>query len=90
MEFQVGEGHERDFLSGLDDLVAARQAQGWAVKVVDVEDVYAQFGFGIFDPEAIRDYVAFARGNLDTEAVLLVGGDTYDYFDNLGLGAGRW
>ena len=76
-----------DFLAGLEPLVAAREAQGWTVKVVDVEDVYEQLGFGVFDPEAIHAYVAFAAENLGTEAVLLVGGDTYDYFDLLGLGS---
>jgi hypothetical protein len=55
--------------------------------VVDVDDVYAQFGYGVFGADAIRDYVAFAAGNMGTEYVLLVGGDTYDYFDYLGLGS---
>ncbi len=75
-----------DFAAGLTPLVAARRAQGWSVKVVDVEDVYQQFGDGVFDPQAIRTYVNFARHNLSTRAVLLVGGDTYDYHDYLGLG----
>ena len=55
--------------------------------MVDVEDVYEELGFGIFDPEAIRAYIALAAEQLDTEAVLLVGGDTNDYFDVLGLGS---
>ena len=63
-----------------------REAQGWSVKVVDVEDVYAEFGGDIFDPAAIRDYITFAVANLETEAVLLVGGDTYDYRNYLGFG----
>jgi hypothetical protein len=41
--------------------------------------VYAQFGYSIFDPQAIKDYIAFAAQNLGTTHVLLVGGDTYDY-----------
>jgi hypothetical protein len=68
-----------DFKDGLGALVAARQADGYSVKVVNVEDVYAQFGYSIFDPQAIKDYIAFAAQNLGTTHVLLVGGDTYDY-----------
>jgi hypothetical protein len=73
------------FLDGLSPLVAARAAQGHSVKVVDVEDVYAQFSHGIYDAAAIRDYIAFAYSTLGTRYVLLVGGDTYDYRDFLGL-----
>jgi len=75
------------FLDGIQPLAAARAAQGYSVKVVDVEDVYSQFSGGIFDARAIQEYVAFAYSNLGTRYVLLVGGDTYDYFDYLGRGS---
>ena len=75
-----------DFLSGLDPLVGVRQAQGWTVDVVNVEQIYAQFGGDRFDPSAIRDYVRFAIEERSTRAVLLVGGDTYDYLDYGGSG----
>jgi hypothetical protein len=74
------------FLDGLDPLVAARQAEGFTVKVVDVEDVYARYSHGVFDAEAIRRYVAEAYSAMGTRYVILVGGDTYDYHDHLGLG----
>jgi hypothetical protein len=73
-----------DFIDGLQPLVQARRAQGLSVSVVDVTDVYAQYAGGIFDPQAIKDYVAFAAGKLGTQYVLLVGGDTYDYRNYLG------
>ncbi len=76
-----------DFIAGLEPLVAARRAEGYAVRVVDVEDVYARFGHGIFDPEAIRAYLAHAHEAMGTGYVLLVGGDTYDYRDHLGHGS---
>ena len=76
-----------DFLNGLGLLARARQADGLSVMAVDVEDIYAQFGAGIIDPEAIRSYIAYAVENLDTRYVLLVGGDTYDYLDHLGEGS---
>jgi uncharacterized repeat protein (TIGR01451 family) len=76
-----------DFLDNLGPLVAARQAEGLSVKVVDVNDVYAQYTFGIFDPAAIKSYVKYAAANMGTQYVLLVGGDTYDYRNDLGIGA---
>ncbi len=75
------------FLDSLGPLVAARTAQGLSVRVVNVDDVYARFGHGVFDAQAIRDYVAWAAANLGTEYVLLVGGDTYDYRNFLGSGS---
>jgi uncharacterized repeat protein (TIGR01451 family) len=76
-----------DFLDNLGPLVAARQAEGLSVKVVDVNDVYAQYTYGIFDPAAIKSYVKYAAANMGTQYVLLVGGDTYDYRNDLGIGA---
>ena len=73
-----------DFISGLQPLIEARQAQGFTVSVVNVNDLYAQYTYGIFDPRAIQQYIAYAAQNLGTEYVLLVGGDTYDYRNYLG------
>ena len=78
--------HE-DFLGGLAPLVQAREAQGLSVKVVDVADVYAQFGHGIFGAEAIRDYIRQVAPSMGLSYVLLVGGDTYDYHDYTGVGS---
>jgi uncharacterized repeat protein (TIGR01451 family) len=71
-----------DFIDGLEPLVQARQDQGLTVKIVDVEHIYTAFSGGVVDPEAIRSYVA---GAAETRYLLLVGGDTYDYFDYTGL-----
>jgi len=76
-----------DFIDGLDPLIAARENEGWRVKVADVGDVYAEFSHGIVDPGALRAYISYAAEHLETEMVLLVGGDTYDYHDYLGLGS---
>ncbi|HVF62195.1 MAG TPA: C25 family cysteine peptidase [Thermoanaerobaculia bacterium] len=75
------------FTGGLGSLVSLHQSAGRSVKVVDVEDVYAQFGHGILDPQPIRDYVAHAAANMGTQYVLLVGGDSYDYRNYLGAGS---
>jgi subtilisin-like proprotein convertase family protein len=75
------------FRDELDPLVAARSAQGLSVKVVDVFDLYARYTGGEVDPAAIQQYVAAAVGQLKTRFVVLVGGDSYDYLDNLGVGS---
>ena len=62
----------------LDRLVELR-SQSYSVKVVDVAQVYEQFGDGLPDPEAIHKYIKFATENLDTKFAVLVGSDTYDY-----------
>jgi hypothetical protein len=76
-----------DFIDGLTPLVEKRSSQGYSVKVVDVEDIYAQFSYGIFGPQAIRDYITHAYYNMETRYVLLVGSDSYDYKNYLGLGS---
>ncbi|MFQ5524817.1 MAG: SdrD B-like domain-containing protein [Thermoanaerobaculia bacterium] len=75
-----------DFIDSLAPWVALRESQGLAVKVVDVADLYSRFSHGVVDPESIRRY-ATAAYNHGVRSLLLVGGDTYDYFDYLGLGS---
>ncbi len=68
-----------DPYSWLSDLAALRQAQGLRVKVVDVEDVFDEFSYGISAPEAILDFLAHAYTNWSPPApqyVLLVGDST--------------
>lgn len=68
-----------DFIPGLAPLVDFHRARGLNVKVVDANDVYAQFGSGVFDAEALHRYIAYAIQKLGVRYILLVGGDTYDY-----------
>jgi protocatechuate 3,4-dioxygenase beta subunit len=76
-----------DFIAGVQPLVEYHRSRGLSVRVVNVEDVYAQFGHSIFDPQAIRRYVAQAARTMGTQYVLLVGSDSYDYRNYLGRGA---
>ena len=71
----------------LAPLVAARESEGLKVKVVDVLDLYALYSGGEVDPQAIRAYVRFAAERLGVRQLLLVGADTYDYLDHLGIGS---
>ena len=73
-------------IEGLAPLVALREAQGLRAAVVDVEDVYDEFGGGRFGPQAIRDFVEHARAHWQPAPryLLLVGDASYDYRDFLG------
>jgi hypothetical protein len=72
----------QDFYTDTLALAAYRQAQGLRVAVVKVQDIYDEFNAGIFNPQAIRDFLAYAYGNWQAPApvyVLLVGEASYDY-----------
>jgi len=57
------------------------------VAVVKVGDIYDEFNYGIFNPQAIRDFLTYARTNWTNGPppayVLLLGGASYDYRDVL-------
>ena len=76
-----------DFLEEIQPLVDARRSEGWTVGVVDVEQIFQRWSHGVADPEALSKFIRGSYRKRGTEAVLLVGGDTYDYHDNLGLGS---
>jgi hypothetical protein len=78
-----------DFGDSVLPLANRRAAQGLRTMVVDVQDIYDEFSYGLFDPQAIRDFLAFAYGSWQPPApsyVLLVGDGNYDPKDNLGRG----
>ena len=64
--------------SELDQLVQLREVD-YSVKVVDVAQVYSQFGNHLPSADAIHAYVKYAVANLGTRFVALIGSDTYDY-----------
>lgn len=59
------------------------QSRGLATKVVQVEDIMDEFNHGVSNPDAIRDFLAYAGQNwaLPPEYVLLAGEGSYDYKD---------
>ena len=73
------------FIGGLAPLIAARQAEGLSVRVIDVESLLRAYNDGVFDPVAIQRAIADAHGRLGTRYVLLVGGDSFDYFNYSGV-----
>jgi subtilisin-like proprotein convertase family protein/uncharacterized protein YciI len=75
------------FVAGIEPLLQARRSEGLSARVVDVAEIYQHYSAGVVDPLAIRDFLRDAHASLETRYVLLVGGDTYDYFDRLGTGS---
>jgi hypothetical protein len=84
----VAASHLRADAQALADL---RDADGYRVLLVDIDDVYWEFAHGEPDPLAVRDFLSFAWHQWETAPryALLVGKGTLDYRDLLGLG-GNW
>lgn len=66
-----------EFITALQPLADQRRSQGLRVQVVDVDDIYPLFNGGVFHPEAIRAFVAYAyeRWPGPPPAYLLLMGD---------------
>lgn len=78
-----------DFYHQVWPLAAARAAQGLRTVVIDVQDIYDEFADGVFTPEAIRDFLAYAYAHWQPPApsyVLLVGDGHFDFKNNLATG----
>ena len=77
-----------DFEESVLPLAQWRQDNGLEVKVVDIQDIYDEFNFGIFNPEAIKTFLGYAYNYwlIPPHYILLVGDASYDYKDYLGWG----
>jgi len=77
----------RSLRAGADALAAYRDA-----KVVELEDIYDAFGFGIANPNVIRDFLAYAYQNWKPrpQFVALVGKGTIDPKDYMRFGTNRF
>ena len=78
----------RNFMNSIEPLRALRQSQGLRVAVVDVEDVFDEFGFGDKTPYAVRDFLSYAATHWAPAPrfVLLVGDASLDSKNYLGFG----
>ncbi|HWC77982.1 MAG TPA: C25 family cysteine peptidase, partial [Blastocatellia bacterium] len=78
----------RDFQTAVAPLAAHRRAQGLRVEVVDIEDVYDEFGFGNHTPSAVREFLNWTKTQWSRAPrfALLVGDSTWDPRNYLGLG----
>lgn len=74
----------KNFLDAANKLKNYRENQSlirYSTKVIDIESIYNEFGGGISDPSAVRDFIKYAYDNwqIRPEYVLLMGKGTYDY-----------
>ena len=70
------------FLERIQPLVAFRRSQGLTVRVVDIDEVYNEYSYGLFNPFAIRTFLRDAYHSWQPPAptyVLLVGDAHHDY-----------
>ena len=77
------------FTSAANTLKNFRTSRGLRSVVVNVQDVYDEFGYGIIHPAAIHDFLAYAYGNWTRPGpsyVVLMGDGNYDPKNYLGYG----
>ncbi len=77
-----------DLVDAAGALAAHRDAQGLSSMVVDVEDVYDEFNYGIVNADAIWSFLrhAYLRWERAPRYVVLAGEGSHDYLDHLGNG----
>ena len=76
------------FLDAAAAIVPARGAQGISTAIVDVDDVYDEFNFGVRDPQAIRAFMQnAAQWKIAPRWLMLVGDASIDPRDYLGMGS---
>ena len=78
----------QDFLESVKPLKNLRENQGYSVALVDVEDVYDEFSFGVKTPQAIKDFLLRAKSQWKKAPrfVLLAGDASSDPRNFLGYG----
>jgi hypothetical protein len=78
----------KSFIPSLTPLVSLRSSQGLTVLVVDVDDIYDEFGYGAHGPQAIRNFLAFVSDQWSRvpQYVILGGDASYDPRNYLGFG----
>jgi hypothetical protein len=78
-----------DFLESLRPLKALRESQGLSVALIDVEDLYDEFSYGIKTPQALKDFLTRTRTHWQNPPrfVLLVGDASYDPRNYSGFGS---
>lgn len=77
----------RVFAEAAEALAAFHREEGLDCEVVDVEAVYNEFGTGIPDPTALRDFIrmVYLRSGGRMRYVLLMGKGTHDYRNYKGM-----
>ncbi len=78
-----------DLLDAIEPLADLRSQQGFRVKLVDLEDVYSEFGLGKRSADVVKEFIQYAATHWQSPSlsyVVLVGDGTYDPKNLMGFG----
>lgn len=75
------------FSAGLDDLVALEESRGLQTEVVSVDEIYAAYSDYAPAASALRSFFTESLASGRLRYVLLVGADTTDPWNHLGVGS---
>jgi uncharacterized repeat protein (TIGR01451 family) len=79
----------RSLAAAAEPLKARRTSEGVVTQIVDVQDLYDEFGFGVRGPEAIREFLRRTRSwKRAPRYAILLGDASYDPRNYLGTGNG--
>ena len=78
----------KNFLNEATNWSEYRRSQGMSVEIVNVEDIYDEFNYGVLNADCIRDFLSYAKTNWQTvpKYILMIGDATYDPKNYLGSG----
>src|SRR5205085_4581011 len=68
----------RAFAASVQPLADLRQSQGYRVSVVDVDNVYDEFSYGVHSPQAVKDFLnwTYTRWQVQPRFVMFTGSGT--------------
>ena len=69
----------------LNQYINTRTQEGWNINLVSIEDIQNKYSGGMKLPNAVTKFLQDYQISSNIKHVLLVGNDTYDYKNNLGL-----
>jgi len=71
---------EKSLSPSMEPLKIARQNQGMTVSIVDIDDVYDEFSYGVHGPQALKDFLSYAATQWakPPRYVVFAGDATYD------------
>jgi len=78
--------HPMFMTEALNNYISQKEGEGWNIHLVNVEDIYNAYGYGMATPEAIKSYLE-GLSKRGVTHVQLVGSASYDYLDTLKLGS---
>ena len=78
----------KEFAQSIQPFAAFKQSQGYQVSVVDVEDIFDEFSYGVHTPQAIKDFFnwTYLHWSKQPQYVLLAGSGSLDPKGYEGLG----